>query len=384
MIPIQLDDDKKKKILKLHWAWFWTRLNDKKIIINAHKQTLFQFFNSHLHWGKKDFKKIVLGDYNDLLNYINPSNRYFQDFINPNKNSFKKRKNTYTLSDIMFDSMGYNDFRSGKYQYKPQSKSKRIKNLNDWNAYTFVKELKLGVCPYCNKEYIPIIEEKQTYKGEIDHFFPEAVYPYLSCSLFNFIPSCHTCNHDKNKTYNMYNSAGQIMLTIYPYKEGFEEKKPDGSVIKHADFKLCPGSGSIFNSKKVELEYNSASLKDKMVNSNNAFGIEGIYNACKTELNDVLGSYKKYIMEKQKSITQTLSAGLVDQLKAYNVPEGLIQQTINETRQKELESIRLKLLGVPVDGDGNYVQDEYPFRKFKNDIVDCIDEWVSKKKRRTI
>ena len=182
----------------------------------------------------------------------------------------------------------------------------------------------------------------------------------------------------------MYNSAGQIMLTIYPYKEGFEGKKPDGSVIKHADFKLCPGSGSIFNSKKVELEYNSASLKDKMVNSNNAFGIEGIYNACKTELNDVLGSYKKYIMEKQKCITQTLSAGLVDQLKAYNVPEGLIQQTINETRQKELESIRLKLLGVPVDGDGNYVQGEYPFRKFKNDIVDCIDEWVSKKKRGTI
>jgi lipid II:glycine glycyltransferase (peptidoglycan interpeptide bridge formation enzyme) len=179
----------------------------------------------------------------------------------------------------------------------------------------------------------------------------------------------------------MYNTAGEIKLTIYPYKEGFEDKKLDGSVEKNASFKLCPGSSSIFKSKKVKLECHSALLKDKIDNSNNAFDIEGIYNASKTELNDVLGSYQKYIMEKQKSITQTLSAGLVDQLKAYNVPDHLIQRTIDETLQKELEPLRMKLLGVPVDEDGNYVKGEYPFRKFKNDIVDCINEWVEKKKQ---
>ena len=62
---------------------------------------------------------------------------------------------------------------------------------------------KLGVhtCPYCNSHYM---EPRVNYSTgrrhagmQIDHFYPQEKYGVLAMSLFNLVPSCAYCNHEK-------------------------------------------------------------------------------------------------------------------------------------------------------------------------------------------
>lgn len=384
MIQIILDDETKKRIVQTHWLWFWFRLNNTHINLSTGQQTLFQFFNSQLQWTKTDFKNLVLGNYRQLLKFTRLSDKYYNDFTSASTRTFTKRTKTYSLADIIQESMGYKDFRRGKtFLYKCHDR-KRMEEINNWGAYALVKELKLKVCPYCNKNPILTFDSDKVYKGEIDHFFPEAAYPYLSCSLFNFIPSCHTCNKDKDSRYNIRDKVtNKISLTIYPYYEGFEQEV-GGCMDKNARFKLVPGQNSIFESKSVELEYKRVSLKEKMTNSNDAFYIEKNYNACQMELDALIGRYKKNTQPKKDNILQIISSGLMEQIKTAKIPIKFIQNVKNQILNRNKEKIRLKILDIPVDRNGDYVKGEYPFRKFKNDIIDHIDEWIEKKKNGTI
>lgn len=69
-----------------------------------------------------------------------------------------------------------------------------------WSAYAFVMAGGLRVCPYCNRQYItPLIELKKDgsiakVRGDLDHFYPKSIYPFLSMSLYNLIPCCKFCN----------------------------------------------------------------------------------------------------------------------------------------------------------------------------------------------
>ena len=55
----------------------------------------------------------------------------------------------------------------------------------------------LIVCPYCNRNYINDRDRKLG--AEMDHFYSKGKYPMFAVSLYNFIPSCSTCNGIKNK-----------------------------------------------------------------------------------------------------------------------------------------------------------------------------------------
>jgi len=66
---------------------------------------------------------------------------------------------------------------------------------NDW-----FKTLGIKVCPYCNRSFLAVAEQKKP-KGtedvlyfDIDHFFPKEKYPWLALSFYNLIPSCTICN----------------------------------------------------------------------------------------------------------------------------------------------------------------------------------------------
>jgi len=79
------------------------------------------------------------------------------------------------------------------------------KEYNNWSsrtiygAYKFVEDLKLKTCPYCNRNYTFIVNEKDgKLRPEIDHFYPKSLYPFLAMSFYNLIPSCTICNHTKS------------------------------------------------------------------------------------------------------------------------------------------------------------------------------------------
>jgi len=54
---------------------------------------------------------------------------------------------------------------------------------------------KINICPYCEKNYINIIEgEEKTFKPDLDHFYSKSLYSFLASSVENLIPSCQMCN----------------------------------------------------------------------------------------------------------------------------------------------------------------------------------------------
>ena len=71
-------------------------------------------------------------------------------------------------------------------------------------------DLGLTVCPYCNRNFVKSIQVRQNaqgkdvcVRGQLDHFYPRSLYPYLAICKHNLVPSCPSCNgptgkHDEN------------------------------------------------------------------------------------------------------------------------------------------------------------------------------------------
>lgn len=71
------------------------------------------------------------------------------------------------------------------------------KSKKPWTAYHLCLQARYKVCCYCHLvdtgTCLPD-EETKGYRPPIDHYYGKAEYPFLSLSLFNFIPCCEKCN----------------------------------------------------------------------------------------------------------------------------------------------------------------------------------------------
>lgn len=110
-------------------------------------------------------------------------------------NLMKKQSLASELFDILKKVFNYEYFSDTKRKYRS--------NL--------LSATKITVCPYCDRQYISYYSGDET-TADLDHFWDKKEYPYFALSLFNFIPSCHTCN----STFK-----GTKELKIYPYRSGF-------------------------------------------------------------------------------------------------------------------------------------------------------------------
>lgn len=69
--------------------------------------------------------------------------------------------------------------------------------LFDNYAYSVAAELKINTCPYCNRNYINTVIDKNSreiIRPTFDHFFPHSRHPFLALSFYNLVPSCYYCN----------------------------------------------------------------------------------------------------------------------------------------------------------------------------------------------
>ena len=86
--------------------------------------------------------------------------------------------------------------------------------------YWLLHELDIRACVYCNMHPI-VASKKPGFKKLIchfDHFFAKSVYPWLSYSFFNLIPSCQTCN-------SMLKGSIEFTLEnhLHPYLDSFDD-----------------------------------------------------------------------------------------------------------------------------------------------------------------
>ena len=127
------------------------------------------------------------------------------DVVLPNYRKDDKRLNSYKIVRYLFEQRAYNEF----------SKNIEYGNHEIYGAYRFVELLNLRTCPYCNRNYISIVEkndinDKQT-RPELDHFHPKSIYPFLAINYYNLIPSCSTCNKLK--------SDDDSLALLHPYDD---------------------------------------------------------------------------------------------------------------------------------------------------------------------
>lgn len=69
------------------------------------------------------------------------------------------------------------------------------KNNKDYGTYDLSKKLDIPTCPYCNRMYTKTVyKSSKITRPAFDHWYPKSIFPILSLSFYNLIPSCNVCN----------------------------------------------------------------------------------------------------------------------------------------------------------------------------------------------
>jgi hypothetical protein len=135
----------------------------------------------------------------------------------------------------------------------------------------------LNVCPYCNRNFVnPIYKENsvgadnKNQSPDIEHFFPKSIYPFLSLSISNLLPSCTFCNKIKSDVDTYKHNC------LSPYE------------VKNSDFKF-DFSLELNQVKKVKL-ISKIDCKNSEI-----LHLESLYNEVHRKyINDIFDDILKY------------------------------------------------------------------------------------------
>lgn len=154
----------------------------------------------------------------------------------------------------------------GAYDKNPEVKaildySKLITKNNV--AYEIANKKRINTCPYCNRSYTSLIEDRngQDYilRPDFDHWLDKASHPLLAMSFYNLIPSCQNCN----RTIKL-NKEFKLTTHYHPYLEK-----------ENADFTFTFLPRDV-NDYVVAIK-NKASLPQNVKNTIKDLGLEAIY-----------------------------------------------------------------------------------------------------------
>lgn len=116
----------------------------------------------------------------------------------------------------------------------------------------FYRDLKIHSCIYCNRNYIFDVKENGHIKGNIDHFYPKAKYPYFAMNFYNFIPVCESCNKVKHE----FDTTDVTKKIIHPY-ERKNEKIFNIEISAIDDFSYKLNDDDLLKQLHIEKIYNT-------------------------------------------------------------------------------------------------------------------------------
>ena len=248
-------------------------LSIKQLLEHKLKSKLCQYELNCLEYVKNNLKNILQADTKQMKEYIDYFKTNFPKSIGVTNQKEKNWKRLYKI------------LRKDIFEKEYNNWGKRTK---EYGAYEFVKTLDLKTCPYCNRNYTFIVDEKNgKLRPEIDHFYPKSIYPFLAMSFYNLIPSCPTCNHTK--------SSKVIKNLINPYD------------IKDTDFKFTykPTDISFAHIESKKYSIDSFEIEFKTQNENiDIFKLDELYKQHKDIVIDLLmkkAYYPKSYIEELKN-----------------------------------------------------------------------------------
>lgn len=224
---------------------------------------------------------------------------------------------------------------SDKENIEKLFKNSGYKNFYQDNfSKDFLNLLGRSTCTYCNRNYTLNISSRHA-SAQLDHWFPKSMFPILSLSFFNLIPSCGSCNHIKGKSDKdeEWWYSFSIKQLLHPYFPEIDES-----------FKFDFSYEA--SSKEFTVDFREI-LGKKMLNTLNFNLTLELYQAqAQLELKDLYDLRKKY---------------------STNYVKFLLEK-LHETEPSDQEKYRL-LFGVEKN-DKDY--HKRPFSKFKNDIIEKL------------
>ena len=398
MIKINITD-KVKQAAELHWEWVARRfaIGKSALSLSASSRTngekrkkslyLLLGYIKNKNVSKKTldsndsiFKELICASPLKLIN-LSRSSRYSSLILKipPYLKKYYSDVNTLkkTKKNDPFYMVLKNDVDKQKKKYKKnildyeqrKRNGKKIRDLlkyeglynttESWNAYELCKKINLRVCPYCNRQYIFTVKnlkKEWTDRPQLDHFFVKSIYPFLSCSFYNLIPSCPFCNEGK---------GDEEEETIYPYIEEFGKDfvfrmdkkdivdlKSSQKTKKKYNYSISLEDSAVSNKRCIYYKQvkTSQQFKTLLHASNKIFHLTELYNAHQFELCELLEKY-----------TKTMGPELARLAKLYYNSSS----EVNERKKK----IFLKtILGI-YSNDNDHI-----LNKFKKDIFEQLEK----------
>lgn len=195
-----------------------------------------------------------------------------------------------TLNDIPIDKTS--TFKSNLKQVFDYSKFANNRVKEGWTRHKLLSQMGIDTCCYCNRQYITHYTIDDTYKNkshktfkttaDLDHFYPQDQYPFLSLSLYNFIPSCQICN-------SRFKLAETLDI-VYPYDEGFGDDVFFELSSKDGDLDYLYTQNDI----KIKLNTDASKIKDKVEKSIDLFRLNKIYESHEDYATEIIKKVKMY------------------------------------------------------------------------------------------
>lgn len=211
-----------------------------------------------------DWYKILIGDIRDIRKLIKDNNLLVINTI------YKKNNLKFKEYKDIFENL-YEDQLSSKEELKKQ-------------FFNLFKDL--NVCPYCNRNFINPIYKNHSLGGDnkkqspdIEHFFPKSIYPFLSLSISNLLPSCAFCNKIKHNVDTYKHNC------LSPYE------------IKNNDFRFE------FNLKSEKIKEVKIITKNPNCKNSEILHLETLYNEIHGKyINDIFDDVLKYPKSYKESL----------------------------------------------------------------------------------
>jgi len=237
----------------------------------------------------------------------------------------KKKPEEIPFSDALIRAFNYSYFRKS-------------------TLVELARRLNVKTCPYCNQHYTLYVsndlQKEYEKKGDgqalfqFDHFIDKDDHPYFSMSLYNLVPSCESCNHNK--------SQAVFDVKLNPY---------EGNV--HSYYSVIVEDVSVLKSTEANPEHVNLTLMEpdgqKTLNSSSVF----------IPLQNKLHILERY--SRHKDIVVEIFDKM--QKRKYYREYNWASEDLSDSEKEELIN---EWIGVPRGKDDI---DKTPLTKFRLDIL---------------
>ncbi len=234
-----------------------------------------------------DYVRMIINKYNEI-NILKP-------------NEFEHYQNTYfnlseaNLSTKVIPPDG-NDRFTKKELYKLIVEAMRYDAVRDKEFLPYVRKIGIKSCVYCNAQFSVTTEKANgilSGKYELDHFYPQSKYPFLSTSFFNLQPCCSHCNKTKSEqpaSFSLYTNDYNL---LEPFSFSLDKKSILRYLLTQNEEELV----ILFSSSDSGLKRNHEDL----------FHISEIYNQHKDIVEEIIWKSKIYNKSYKDSLSDSFT-----------------------------------------------------------------------------